>query len=181
VRVTTALCATRRNVIERRCEGSAVGSSQRPGEAEGSLSLEAQAKAGAALTTARRAGTTGRCSARSARWKGVTEVNQWLNPLKADAGSNLVDVGRIAVHAVRDRRGRRLRSRPNAVGGEATRKVCGVLVAMLQGEELGANPVDRNVVRVSDDACYRGRCVRGCGSRRGFCVRVVVRSLGGLD
>jgi hypothetical protein len=75
-------------------------------------------------------------------------VNQWLNPLKRDAGSNLVDVGRSAAHAVRDVGGRGLRSRPNAVGGEATRKDCGVLVAMLQGEELGANPVDRDVVNV---------------------------------
>jgi hypothetical protein len=75
-------------------------------------------------------------------------VNQWLNPLKSDAGSNLVDVGRFAAHAVRDVGGRGLRSRPNAVGGEVTRKVCGVLVAMLLGEELGANPVDRDVVNV---------------------------------
>ena len=75
-------------------------------------------------------------------------MNQWLNPLKRDAGSNLVDVGRSAAHAARVVGGRGLRSRPNAVGGEAARKVCGVLVAMLQGEELGADPVDRNVVNV---------------------------------
>lgn len=75
-------------------------------------------------------------------------MNQWLNPLKADAGSNLVDVGRIAARAVRDVVGRGLRSRPNAAGGEAARKVCGVLVAMLSGEELGADPVDRDVVNV---------------------------------
>jgi hypothetical protein len=56
-----------------------------------------------------------------------------VEPLKADVGFSLVDVGRIAARAVRDRRGRGLRSRRNAVGGEATRKVCGVLVAMLQG------------------------------------------------
>jgi hypothetical protein len=163
VRVTTALCATRRYVIERRWKGSAVGLSQRPGEAGGSLTLEAQARAGAAPTTARRTGTTGRFSARSARRKGVTRVNQWLNPLKADAGSNLVDVGRTAAHAVCDGRGRGLRSRPNAVGGEATRKVCGVLVAMLQGEELGADPVDRDVVNVGTGpvlpaACGQARC-----------------------
>jgi len=47
VRATAALCATRRYVIERSCEGSVAGSSQPPGEAEGSLSLEAQARAGA--------------------------------------------------------------------------------------------------------------------------------------
>jgi hypothetical protein len=35
VRVTTALCATRRCVIERRWKGSAAGLSQQPGEARG--------------------------------------------------------------------------------------------------------------------------------------------------
>jgi hypothetical protein len=101
VRVTTALCATRRYVIERRCEGSAVGLSQQSGEAGGSLMPEARVRVEAAPTTARRVGTTGRPSARLARRKGATKVNQWSNPLKRDAGSNLVDVGRIAAHAVR--------------------------------------------------------------------------------
>ena len=77
---------------------------------------------------------------RQARRKGATEVNQWSNPLKRDAGANLVDVGRIAAHAARDGRGRRLRSRPDAVGGEATRKVCGVPVAMLQGKSWAPTP-----------------------------------------
>jgi hypothetical protein len=146
VRVTTALCATRRHVVERRCKGSAAGLSQQPGEAGGSLIPEARVRAGAAPTKARRVGTR-RPSARSARRKGETQVNQWLNPLKRDTGSNLVDVGRIAAHAARWR-GRRLRSRPNAVGGEAVGNVCGVPAAMLQGEELVADPVDRCVVNV---------------------------------
>jgi hypothetical protein len=149
MRVTTAWCATRRYVIERSCEGSAAESSQRPGEAEGSLSLEAQARAGAALTTARRTGTTRRFSARSARRKGVTRVNQWLNPLKS--GRRLQPGGCGPDRSARrpaTLAGRGLRSRSNAVGGEAARKVCGVLVAMLQGEELDANPVDRDVVNV---------------------------------
>jgi hypothetical protein len=60
VRVTTALCATRRDVAERRWKGSAAGLSQQPGEAEGSPSLGAQARVGAALTTAGRAGTARR-------------------------------------------------------------------------------------------------------------------------
>jgi len=72
--------------------------------------------------------------ARLARQKGATKVIQWLNPLKRDTGSNLVDVGRIAAHVAREGCGWRLRSRSSAVGGEATRKACGVLVAMLQGE-----------------------------------------------
>jgi hypothetical protein len=148
MRVTTALCATRRH------ESSGDERTPPPGcrsslvEAEGSLTPEARVRAEAALTKARRAGTTRRPSARSARRKGVTEVNQWLNPLKSDAGSNLVDVGRSAAHAARAVGGRGLRSRPNAAGGEAARKACGVLVAMLQGEELGADPVDRDVVNV---------------------------------
>lgn len=37
--------------------------------------------------------------ARLARQTGVTRVNQWLNPLKRGTGSNLVDAGRVAVHA----------------------------------------------------------------------------------
>jgi hypothetical protein len=74
-------------------------------------------------------------------------MNQWLNPLKRDTGSN-PGQGRIAVHAGREVCGRRLRSWPNAAGGEATGKACGVPVAMLQGEELSAGPVDRNVANV---------------------------------
>ncbi len=148
MRVTAALCATRRYESSGDERTPPSGCHSSPVEAGGSLILGAQGRAGAAPTKARRAGTTRRPSARSARRKGVTKVNQWLNPLKRDAGSNLVDAGRIAAHAVRAGRGRRLRSRPNAVGGEATRKVCGVLVAMLQGEELDAHPVDRDVVNV---------------------------------
>jgi hypothetical protein len=147
MRVCTALCATRRHQSNGDERAPASGCRSSRAKAGGSLIPGARVRAGAAPTTARRAGTTGRPSARSARRKGVTEVNQWLKPLKRDAGSNLVDVGRIAAHAVRDR-GRGLRSRRNAVGGEAARKVCGVLVAMLQGEELGADPVDRDVVNV---------------------------------
>ena len=41
MRVTTALCATRRDVCERRCKDSASGLSQQSGEAEGSLIPEA--------------------------------------------------------------------------------------------------------------------------------------------
>ena len=61
-------------------------------------------------------------------------MNQWLNPLKRGTDSNLMDVGRFAAHVDRVAYGQRLRSRFSAVGGEATRKACGVLVAMLQGK-----------------------------------------------
>ena len=36
---------------------------------------------------------------RQARSRGVTEVNQWLNPLKCGTGSNLVDAARATVRA----------------------------------------------------------------------------------
>ena len=147
MRVTTALCATRRHESSGDERTPTSGCRSSPDEAGGSLTPEARVRAGAAATKARRAGTTRRSSARSARRKGVTEVNQWLNPLKRDTGSNLVD-GRAAARTARDGRGRELRSRLNAAGGEAARKVCGVLVAMLQGEELGADPVNRDVVNV---------------------------------
>jgi len=148
MRVSTALCATRRYEIERRCETFAAGMSQHPGEAGGSLTPEARVRAGAAATKARQPGTTRPDSACSARRKGVTKVNQWSNPLKHDAGSNLVDLGRNAAHAVREVDGRGLRSRPNAAGGEVARRACGGLAAMLQGEELVAHPVNRYVVNV---------------------------------
>ena len=60
MRVTTALCATRRDVGEWRCKGSTPGLSQQPGEAEGSPILEARERVGAALTTAGRVGTARR-------------------------------------------------------------------------------------------------------------------------
>ena len=148
MRATAALCATRRHRSSGVERAPTLGRRSGLVEAGGSLSPVARVRAGAAPTKARRAGTTGRLGARSARRKGVTQVNQWLNPLKRDTGSNPVDVGRDAAHAVCDVCGRGLRSRPNAVGGEAARKVCGVLVAMLQGEELGADPVDRDMVNV---------------------------------
>ena len=64
MRVTTALCATRRHKIERGCETFAAGSSQRPGEAGGSLIPEARVRVGAAAMKARRVGTIRRPSAR---------------------------------------------------------------------------------------------------------------------
>jgi hypothetical protein len=86
--------------------------------------------------------------ARLARRKGATRVNQWLNPLKRYAGSNLVDMGRFAAHAARGR-SRAATPKPiSAVGGEATRKVCGVLVAMLQGHSWAPTPSSGPVMNV---------------------------------
>jgi hypothetical protein len=100
VRVTTALCATRRHESNGDERAPTSGCRSSPDEAGGSLTPEARARAGAAATKARRASTTRWPSACSARRKGVTEVNQWLNPLKRDTGSNLVD-GRGAARTAR--------------------------------------------------------------------------------
>jgi hypothetical protein len=67
-----------------------------------------------------------------ARQRGVTRVNQCVNPLKRGTGSNLVDVGRAAVHVDLDVRGRRLRSRLLMSVGRPSGKACGVPVARLQ-------------------------------------------------
>jgi hypothetical protein len=101
---------------------------------------------------------------RQARRKGVTKVNQWLNPLKRETGSNLVDEGRTATHTHTDMgwvtstsvfRGRS--------GGheESLRRTHGEVA----GEELGTNPVDRLMVNVGttlgSPSPPHGRCVGG--------------------
>ncbi len=53
---------------------------------------------GAALTTTGRVGTTRRFGSGKQGGKVYESRNQWLNPLKARTGSNLVDVGRDAAH-----------------------------------------------------------------------------------
>jgi hypothetical protein len=63
--------------------------------------------------------------------------NQRVKPLKRYTGSNLADMGRSAVHA---RRGRATHGPAEVAGREATRKACGVLVAMLQGQSWPPTP-----------------------------------------
>ena len=58
-------------------------------------------------------------------------MNQWQNPLKLGTGSNLVDMGRAAVHGALC--GASTPKPDCVVGGEATEKACGVPVARLQG------------------------------------------------
>lgn len=65
---------------------------------------------------------------RQARQRGVTKVNQWLNPLKRGTSSNLVDMGWAAVHVVPCERGTRLRRRFFDADHEATVNACGVAV-----------------------------------------------------
>jgi hypothetical protein len=60
-------------------------------------------------------------------------VNQWLNPLYQEAGSNLVDMGRSAVRVFPEVG---MTTRMSVVGAdyEATVKACGVAVARPQGK-----------------------------------------------
>ena len=110
-------------------KGPATGLSQQSGEAEGSLTVEAHGRVGAALTTTGRVGTARRPGS-GKQGQQVYARNQCVTPRKASTGSNLADVGRAAVHAVE------VAATPTPVldvGQEATRKGCGVLVAMLPG------------------------------------------------
>ena len=133
------VCATRR-FVPSGMKGPAVVLSQQDGEAEGSLILETQGRAGSSPDKDGTGRNYQTARVRQARRKGVTQVNQWLNPLKEATGSNLVDVGRAATHAGC----RFLRSatpKPvSCAGGEATRNACGVLVARLQGNSWAPTP-----------------------------------------
>ena len=78
-----------------------------------------------------RIGTARRCGP-GKRDRKVDERNRCLTPRKDASGSNLVDLGRMQ-RTLSGLAGWRLRSRSFDAGGEATRKACGVLVAMLPG------------------------------------------------
>ena len=98
--------------------------------------MDAHGGAGAALTTTGRAGTARRCGSGKQDEK-VHERNQWLKPRKSSTGSNLADMGRDAVRDLRREAGLTLQP-VGFAGEEATVKDCGVAVAMLPGQELGA-------------------------------------------
>lgn len=62
--------------------------------------MESPGEAGAALTTTRRVGTTRRPGLGKQDGEAYECRNQWWNPRKWNAGSNLVDLGRSAVHTL---------------------------------------------------------------------------------
>ena len=115
---------------------------------------------------------------RQARRKGVTRVNQWLNPLKRETGSNLVDVGWTAVHA-------------DPVAGEATptsvfsgrsggheeglRRTRGEAA----GEELGTDPVNRLMVNVGTTLGSPSPLHGQCGGGQARC-RLMAPGWGGV-
>jgi hypothetical protein len=79
-------------------------------------------------------GVGGHCQTaqvRQARSRGVTKVNQWLNLLHQETGSNLVDMGRPAVRAD-PTTGKATRTSAAVTDYEATVNACGVAVARPQ-------------------------------------------------
>ena len=142
-------CATRFRLTEWRCKDSTAGLSQQAGEAGGSLAWEAPGRVGAAPTTTGRSGTARRAGSGKQGRTVQRAVNQWWNPRKRRAGSNLVDGGRPAAHAehgpsmVRgDSGGHSLCAR----GGheEGLRRTRGEAA----GEKLDTAPADRHMVNV---------------------------------
>ena len=114
---------------------------------------------------------------RQARRKGVTRVNQWLNPLKRRTSSNLVDVGWAATHAVPRRAAT---SKPNFSGRsgghtECLRRRCGEVA----GEELGTNPVDRLMVNVGTTLGSPSPLHGQCGGGQARC-RLMTPGWGGV-
>ena len=87
----------------------------RPGEAEGSLTVETRGRVGAALTTTGRTGTARRCGS-GKQDETPYERNQCLTPRNSSTGSNLADLGRDAVRAADSLVRRRLRRRDRMAG-----------------------------------------------------------------
>jgi hypothetical protein len=84
---------------------------------------------------------------RLARWECVTQVNQWLNPRKRGTGSNLVDMGRAAVHAA-PIDGAATSATAAYVGVEGHEESLRRTRGEAAGEELGAAPTDRHTVHM---------------------------------
>ena len=144
---TWSLCATRRYVSGGGRETRLAGLSQQSGEAEGSLTEEVLGRVGSSPDndgTGRHCQTT---RVRQARQRGVTRVNQWLNPLKCGTSSNLVDMGWAAacVDSIDEK------ATPTSVidaDQEVTMKCLRRSRDKAAGAKLGADPVNRHMVNV---------------------------------
>ena len=135
-------------LTERSCKGSAAGLSQQAGEAEDSPILETQGRVGAVLTTTGRAGTARRPGSGKQGEKAY-ERNQRARLRKRCAGSNLVDLGRSAVHGRRlmvdsdagtDGPARRPRGRAAAYSWRGCRGIAGRLPRPAVTGERGKRP-----------------------------------------
>src|SRR6266550_6046417 len=119
--------------------GPTTGLSQQPGEAGGSLTLEAQGRAGAAPTTTGRVGTARR------PWPGKRDgkVHVLQEPVvEPPQERNRLEIWRIGAGQQRtsDQHGRATRTPVEVAGQEATGKVCGVPVARLPGNSWAPTP-----------------------------------------
>ena len=94
---------------------------------------------GAAPTTTGRSGTARQDGPGKQDGQVYECRNQWWNPLKWTAGSNLVDMGRSATHARAVNAGDS-RIGQGLAGSEATMKDYGVVVARLQGKSWAPIP-----------------------------------------
>ena len=121
-------------------------------EVEGSLSQEVLGRVGSSPD---RAGTVQYCQmgrVRRTRREGVTRVNQWLNLRNRGTGSNLVDVGRAAVHADRTNGEATFGTAIDAGSGgreESLRRTRGDAA----GAELDTAPADRHTVNMGTLPC----------------------------
>ena len=106
-----------------------------------------------------KAGTVQYCQmvwVRRTRREGVTRVNQWLNLRNRGSGSNLVDVGRAAVHADRTNGEATFGTAIDAGSGgreESLRRTRGDAA----GAELDTAPADRHKVNMEP---FRARPTR---------------------
>lgn len=75
-------------------------------------------------------------------------MNQWLNPLKGETGSNLADMGRATVRVDLCLRGRRLQNRLLMSVGRPSLQNCGFDDGEAVAAELGADPANRHAVNV---------------------------------
>lgn len=115
---------------------------------------------------------------RQARRKGVTRVNQWLNPLKRQTGSNLVDAGRAATHVKPALGAATPTSNFSGRSGgheEGLRRTRGEVA----GEELGTNPVDRLMVNVGTTLGSPSLLHGQCGGGQVHC-RLMAPGWGGV-
>ena len=75
-------------------------------------------------------------------------MNQWLNPLKGETGSNLADLGRATVRVDLYLRGRRLRNRLLMLVERPSPQYCGFGDGEAVAAKLDADPADRHTVNV---------------------------------
>jgi hypothetical protein len=136
---STNSCATRRHLTG--WDGRPTsGLSQRPGEAGGSLTLEAQGRVGAAPTTTGRVGTARRPGPGKRDGKVYVLQEPVVEPPQE---RNRLEIWRIGAGPQRtpnQRDGRATRTPVEVAGQEATGKVCGVPVARLPGNSWAPTP-----------------------------------------